>query len=376
MIRRIWIRIIWLLTLAVVPATLLQLHLQKESVDIVYDLADSTGVRQTLDQCLSQIKEAAKARPELEESLRGEFMRTMDVKRGVESFFMARSSIDQHLRLQTAVIVVTALLISIFGSLWISRGIVKHVHSLMTERERAQAKIRDLESLKSWQRIARTLVHELRAPLTPIQLIASDLDAKFDNLDHEALGTYLRGAQSLLNDQVRSIEAMISSFTAFGRLPPPELQPCKMAEQVKNFVTQYDAAFGSGVSLDCEIPASDPSVLLDPKLFRDLLYNLVKNAVEANHGETRITFQISESPEHAFCLIKNTGVPIPGDLSEKLFEPYVSSKAGSDSSNMGLGLTICRKTALDHGGDLRLVNHGVKGSVTFKLELPRANMES
>ncbi len=376
MIRRIWMRIILLLALAIVPATLLQFKLQKESVEIVYDLADSTGVRQVLDQCLSEIKDQARLRPELEEALRGEFRRTMDVKRSVESFFMARTTIDDHLRIQTIVIVVFALLISILGSLWISRGIVKHVEGLMEERERSQAKLRDLESLQSWQRIARTLVHELRAPLTPIQLIASDLEAKFNHLDHETLGEYLNSAQRLLNEQVRSIESMMSSFTAFGRLPPPELQSSTLGEQVASFVTNYGSAFGGGVSVNLERPAFDPSLMLDPKLIRDLLYNVVKNAAEANSGQTNVTLQLIEAPGQVCCLISNTGAAIPPDLSKKLFEPYVSSKAGSESNNMGIGLTICRKIALDHGGDLVLVNNGDRGPVTFRLELPRAKMES
>lgn len=376
MIRRIWMRIILLLALAIVPATLLQLKLQKETVDIVYDLADSTGVRQVLDQYLSEIKDQARLRPELEEALRGEFMHTMDVKRSVESFFMARATIDDHLRVQSIVIVVVALLISILGSLWISRGIVKHVEGLMKERERSQAKLRDLESLQSWQRIARTLVHELRAPLTPIQLIASDLNAKFNDLDHETLGTYLHSAQRLLNEQVRSIENMISSFTAFGRLPPPELQSGTLGDQVASFVTHYGSSFGGGVKVNLEPPANDPLVMLDPKLIRDLLYNLVKNAAEANSGQTKVTFQLIEAPSQVCCLISNTGTAIPPGLSKKLFEPYISSKSGSESNNMGLGLTICRKIALDHDGDLLLVNNGDQGPVTFRLELPRAKMES
>ena len=376
MIRRIWMRIILLLALAIIPATLLQFKLQKESVDIVYDLADSTGVRQVLDQYLSEIKDEARLRPELEESLRDEFIRTMDVKRSVESFFMARATIDDHLRVQTIVIVVVALLISILGSLWISRGIVKHVDGLMKERERSQAKLRDLESLQSWQRIARTLVHELRAPLTPIQLIASDLDVKFNDLDHETLGTYLHSAQRLLNEQVRSIEGMISSFTAFGRLPQPELQFGTLGEQIASFAANYVSAFGTGVTFDWQLLAIDPPVMLDPKLIRDLLFNLVKNAAEANGGQTKVTFQLIEAPGQVYCLISNTGAPIPPDLSKKLFEPYVSSKIGSESSNMGLGLTICRKIALDHGGDLVLVSNGDLDPVTFRLELPRSNTES
>ncbi len=370
MIRRIWIRIFFLLAIAVVPATLLQLKLQKDSVGVVYNLVEGTGVRETLDQFLALIKAEAQRNPQLESTLREEFGRITAVKRSLESFFYARPTIDEHLRTQTSLIIVATLLISILGSLIISRGIVRHVQILMTERERAQAKLRDLDTLKNWQAIARMLVHELRAPMTPIKMISSDLDIKFRNLDHQSFETYLSSAQKLLGEQVQSIESMISAFTTFGRLPPPELQLSTLDDQVKSFCDQYSSAFGPDVKINFNRSQSNESAKIDPKLIRDLFFNLVKNAVEANQGKTQVSFTVSSDKDHVICLISNTGLPIANELSGKLFEPYVSSKAGNNDANMGLGLTICRKIALDHGGDLILLSNGTSGPVTFKLEIP------
>jgi signal transduction histidine kinase len=374
-IRRIWVRIILLLALAVVPSTLLQLSLQKDSVDIVYNLADDTGVRDVLDRYLDRLKHSAIDRPDQEASLRDEFARVVEVKRSVESLFIARSAIDDQLQLQTAIIVAAVLFVSVLGSVLISRGIVDHVHLLIADRERTMGKLRDLESLQRWQQVARTLVHELRAPLTPIQLIASDLGAKFHDLDDTQLERYLQSAQTLLSEQVRSIEAMIGSFTTFGRLPAPEFAKTSLGLQVDLFVASYRSAFGHGVSFQWDDPDNDPPVMLDAKLIRDVLFNLVKNAAEANGGETQIKLHLSSDGESVACHIANTGVSIPDSVSKSLFEPYVSTKAGGESGNMGLGLAISKKIALDHGGDLVLSNPGSDGIVEFKLTIPRMKAE-
>jgi signal transduction histidine kinase len=369
-IKRIWIRIFALIALAVLPATLLQLKLQKDSLGVAYDLVDGTGVRETLDQYLALIKIEAQNNPANESALRQEFSKVVAVKRSLEAFFYAHSSIDKQLSSQALAIITVTLLISIFGSLWISKGIVEYVQTLMLEREKARSKLRDLDTLKNWQSIARMLVHELRAPLTPIKMISSDLEIKFQRLDHLGFEMYLSHAQKLLSEQVRSIEEMISSFTAFGRLPEPELEALGLGDQVKEFCEQYSGAFGPYVSLEYVDRSSNQRALLDKKLFRDLLFNLTKNASESNDLKTNISFEILIDHQLAICLVRNTGKPIPKDLSMKMFEPYVSSKAATNSVNMGLGLTICKKIALDHGGDLSLAHDGTQGPVVFKFEVP------
>ncbi|RYZ48489.1 MAG: hypothetical protein EOP07_25720, partial [Proteobacteria bacterium] len=179
MIRDIWLRIAALLALAVFPIMFLQLKLQQDSVALVYSLADKTEIRPTLDESLKQLRESARALPEKEAEYKAAFQKTLETKRSLEEFFLAQSSIDRDIRTQTVIITLLVLAISLLGSVWISRGIVRRVQTLINERERAASKLRDLKSLQNWQGVAKILVHELRAPLTPIKLVTTDLDHQY-----------------------------------------------------------------------------------------------------------------------------------------------------------------------------------------------------
>ena len=370
MIRSIWLRIAALILLAVLPATLLQLSLQGESVRLVFDVADRTAVRPTIDLFLATLKEHAQLLPERAGQLRARFEEVLGTKRALEGFFMARNSIAGEIREQTLLITGATLLISLLLSLWISSGIVREVQGLMREREKAAAKLRDLKALQHWQMSARTLVHELKAPVTPIKLIASDIEYKYQLLTGDAFGQYLSQAGAMISEQVAAIEAMIGSFTAFGRLPPPEPRAQDFAKFLGDFALSYAGSFGENVAIDAPSGSAKMWVAFDAKLLRDLLFNLVKNAAEANDGSTQVTLHTLSEQGMAVLLLHNTGQPIPAELGASIFEPYVSVKKGEGRSNMGLGLTIARKIALDHGGDLRLDETTPQKGVTFRLELP------
>jgi nitrogen fixation/metabolism regulation signal transduction histidine kinase len=266
------------------------------------------------------------------------------------------------------------LLVSLLGSLLISRGIVARVSRLMEEQQRAAAKLRDLSALKNWQAVARVLVHELKAPVTPIKLIATDLERKYNSLTPEAFGRYVEDAQKLLAEQVVAIETMIEGFTRFGRLPAPNRRRTNLADFLRDFSSNYGEAFGPGVRLSVTSMAHDMLVDMDAKLMRDLLFNLCKNAGEANHGDTEITMAmtISTTGSGASVEVRNTGAIISEELQDSVFEPYVSTKHDLEKSNMGLGLTIAKKIALDHGGDLILVRDKTFAGTIFRMDLPSA----
>ena len=370
MIRTIWIRIAVLLALAVLPATLLQLKLQGDSIAFVFDVADRTGMRLTLDSYLAQLRESAKLLPAKEAEFRAHFQEASLTKRAVEEFFLARSSIDREIRNQMLTITLATLLMSLLSSLLISRGIVKRFRSLIKERERAASKLRDLSSLQNWQMIARTLVHELKAPMTPIKLITSDIDRKYQTLDPQSFERYLGEAKTLLAEQIAAIESMIDGFTMFGRLPQPNPRATDLNLFLRDFVTTYSSSFGLNVTIHNEIEAHAEAVPFDQQLIRDLLFNLMKNASEANNGATKITLRSHIEGNAAVVWVHNTGSQIPDELKLTIFDPYVSTKKDFEHSNMGLGLTVARKIALDHGGDLLLDEQAFEGGVTFRIELP------
>jgi len=368
MIREIWLRIAALLALAVLPIMILQLKLQQDSITLVYDLAEKTDIRPTLDAFLTQLRDDAKMVPEKEATFKQRFLDASITKRSLEEFFLAQSSIDRDIRSQTIWITCIVLSLSLLGSVWISRGIVSRVQKLIVEKEKASAKLRDLAALRNWQDVAKILVHELRAPITPIKLVTTDLAYKYNSLDRDKFSRYLIDAQTLVNEQVEAIEAMIEGFTVFGKLPDPELQKVSLRDFLIDFNAIFGTSFGDGVTLTIESFTSPIEVNLDTKLMRDLIFNLCKNASEANGGVTAIYIRGEVTSEGVLLRIHNTGISIPDSIRKTLFDPYVSTKTGPERTNMGLGLAIARKIAFDHGGDLTLAD--VDSGVTFELLLP------
>jgi signal transduction histidine kinase len=372
MVRQIWLRIALLLVAAVLPITMVFLKLQAESVQLIFEIADQTNIRETLDTCLDQLRRAARENPARTAEFRGIFEQVGGVKRGIEEFFLARSSIGDDFKLQALVIAIVVLALSGVFSLPISMAIVKRFRWLLAEQQKAQRKVQDHAALQQWQTVARTLVHELRAPITPIKLIATDIDRKFQSMSHESFANYVRQAQEMLIEQVAAIERMITGFTQFGKLPAPVTKRTSWQEFLQEFERQYDGAFGPKVSLRLTpLAHSDMEIEIDSNLLRNLIFNVCRNASEANQGDTQIslTSTLSQADNNLTLAIHNTGRSIPPNVAARIFEPYVSGNAGADSVNMGLGLTIARKIAMDHGGDLRLLADAGDG-VTFVLELP------
>ena len=377
MIRRVWLRLAVLLAIASLPVLLLQLKLQRDSLNLVFDLADRTGARGTIDSYLDFLRTEARRDPERAAELRTRFQSVELTKRALEEFALAREPLRVDLWWQTVGIALLVLLLSLAIAARVARAIVRQLRTLIAEREAAAVKLRELASLERWQMVARTLVHELRAPLTPLKLIATDMEQKHAALPAAEFASYLAQAQSLVREQLGAIEAMVASFTTFGRLPPATRAPVRFSEFIAGFAANYGQSFelrgssGSRVVITAQAAvAADDVVALDAKLMVDLLFNICKNAVEANPDQDlAIAIEGRLGPQYARITVRNNGRAVPGDLAARLFEPYVSGHA--TASNMGLGLATARKIALEHDGDLRLADN-VSGNVCFCCEFPRA----
>jgi signal transduction histidine kinase len=370
----IWIRIFLALLVVVIPIELLQLRLQVESIRIVYDLAEKTGIQEVLDLYLNDLREEAKKNPGEEAYYRKKFNEIVKNKSALESFILAKTSLEQSIAYQTLLAVLAVLVVSLLVALVIAHGIVKKFEIVLKERERAVLKLKDLASLQSWQSMASTLVHELRAPITPIKFIATDIEQRAERMNYQEFKGYLAKANQLILDQIQTLEDMINSFTEFGKLPEPILIKDDLVRVLKKFVREYAAGFGEHVSLQFDGPDHSAYVEVDAVLIVQLLFNLCRNAAEENDGKTCITLSVEEQSTEYCLSIHNTGVSIPNQLRDRIFEPYISTKAEHGKLNHGLGLAICRKIAFDHKGELTLESETIANGVTFLLTLPKSSI--
>ena len=240
---------------------------------------------------------------------------------------------------------------------------------MVAELAEARERLVYMQKLSAWQEVARRLAHEIKNPLTPIQLAVQELASKYRGGDpgYERL---LATAQEILNEEVGGIRRMVDDFSAFAKLPKVEPVPVDLGQVVDDF---WRAHPEWQVSLRVERTAP-VRALCDKMLLRRVLANLVENAVqaaEAAHREPAVRIEVAEEikdGQSTACLfVDDNGPGVAAEQRERIFDPYVTTK----EHGTGLGLAIVRKIILDHGGDVRAsAVPGPLGGARFIVSLP------
>ncbi len=215
----------------------------------------------------------------------------------------------------------------------------------------------------AWGEVARRLAHEIKNPLTPIQLSAERLQVKLaDKLapgDAEMLN---RSTQTIIN-QVQAMKRMVNEFSNYARMPAPELAALDLNALVAEVVGLYDSSEATvRVALDPRLPP----VWGDATQLRQIIHNLLRNAEDAQAGasEQEIEVITRESEGMAELVVTDCGPGFPPELMARVFEPYVTTK----ERGTGLGLAIVKKIVDEHQGRIRINNRqpaGAEVSIRF-----------
>jgi len=213
------------------------------------------------------------------------------------------------------------------------------------------------QRMAAWGDVARRIAHEIKNPLTPIQLSAERIRRKFRDLagdEAEALDQ-LTG---VIIRQTGDLRRIVDEFSKFARMPEPERSEQDFAALVTDAVTLQEGAVGRAV-LTVDLPETPVPVEVDPTLIGQALVNLIKNAGEAIEGleekgapeghEPRVHLELDLLGAAARLTISDNGIGLPADRA-RLFEPYVTTRA----TGTGLGLPIVKKIIEEHGGTLIL----------------------
>lgn len=208
----------------------------------------------------------------------------------------------------------------------------------------------------AWGEVARRLAHEIKNPLTPIQLAAERLRMKclvaLHGRDAEILD---RGTATIIS-QVQAMLTMVDAFSAYAKSPPLELSRVDLGALVNEVSDLYQGRPG----LDLVVATTDnlEPITADASRLRQILHNLVKNAIEAQESQSaRIWVEVSavaapHDADAAMLVVRDAGPGFPSKLLARAFEPYVSGKA----RGTGLGLALVRKMAEEHGGRVKIFN--------------------
>ena len=224
----------------------------------------------------------------------------------------------------------------------------------------------------AWAEVARRLAHEIKNPLTPIQLSAERLEMKLgERLPREDAETLKRSTETIVN-QVAALKAMVDDFRDYARLPAPEPAPLDLNALVRQVLALYE---NSTVPISKHLTEPLPAVWADGAQIRQVIHNLVQNAQDAleNQAGRGASPSIEVRTEPAGDLIRlavsDNGAGFPEELMARIFEPYVTTKP----RGTGLGLAIVKKIVDEHHGAVTIENRPESGaSVSVLLPLAKA----
>ncbi len=224
-----------------------------------------------------------------------------------------------------------------------------------------------VQKLAAWRDVAQGIAHEIKNPLTPIQLSAQRLRRKYRERSGD-LDDVFDECTSTIITQVEGLKGLLDEFSKFARLPESNPTLTDLHQLLEEVLHLY-----RGVHRDIEIVcAGDPAltkVNLDGEQMKRALINLLENAIEAMEGTGRVDIVTSFDARHQrVCIdVRDTGVGIPPQHRDKLFLPYFTTK----KRGSGLGLAIVQRIVADHNGRISVRDNTPRGSI-FTIELPTA----
>ena len=222
----------------------------------------------------------------------------------------------------------------------------------------------------AWGEVARRLAHEIKNPLTPIQLSAERLRRKFAASPATADDALVDRATHTIIQQVEAMKDMVNAFSEYARAPDIQISRFDMNQLVSEVAELYRHQTGP-LFLSLELDASLPLVAADAGRVRQVLHNLIRNALEALDGiidaHIEITTRYVDSLEDAMVevVVADNGPGFQSDIAEQVFDPYVTSKP----KGTGLGLAIVKKLVEEHGGTIHARN-AERGGAEISILLP------
>lgn len=231
------------------------------------------------------------------------------------------------------------------------------------------------QRVAAWRDVARRLAHEIKNPLTPIQLCAERIRRHFSSASDPSRALVDECTTTIVAE-VESLKALVDEFAQFARMPAPKAVPSNLNALLTETLALYNGLF-TNIALERHFAPAIPPVRVDVEQLRRVVINLVDNAIEALGGAQQAATSNGDAPritietqhDHANAVarvtISDNGPGVPPQDREKLFMPYYSTKRRGS----GLGLAIVRRIVAEHGGSIEVGDNAPHGT-RFTIELP------
>lgn len=243
-------------------------------------------------------------------------------------------------------------------------GLTNAFNQAILDLARLRSRLARTERIAARREIARRVAHEIKNPLAPIRTAIETL-RRLRARDDPAFDEYFEEASRTVLEEVARISNIVSEFTRFARLPPPNPHPFDVVDTVRSVVNLHRT---EGVDLSFQ---ADVAVQLNADMdqIKQVVTNLLQNALDASQSQAKpqVSVQLRRNGESLLLTVADNGPGVAPEIRDKLFEPYNTTK----QHGTGLGLAIVQRIVVEHGGDI-LYQDAASGGARFEVTLPLA----
>jgi len=245
--------------------------------------------------------------------------------------------------------------------------LVEDFNSMARDLQRQRAELERTNRLEAWAEMARQVAHEIKNPLTPIQLNAEHLRRVHADRG-EPLAPVLQDCVATILTQVRLLRQIASEFSSFASSPTARPSAVDVPELLEEVVNPYRVGLAERIRFEVDVPSDLPRAQIDRTLIARSLTNIVENALHAMPSAGVLSVVARATDHRVRVSISDTGVGMDAEALERVFEPYFSTKA----SGTGLGLPIAKRNVELTGGTIAVTSERDRGT-TVELTLPTAD---
>ncbi len=263
---------------------------------------------------------------------------------------------------------------------------------MLTDMQQSRARIEYLQRIGAWQEMAQRLAHEIKNPLTPIQLAVQECHRKYGG-DDPRFRALLDTTLEIVEEEVGTLRRLVGNFSSFACLPHADLKEASLRDFLRECSEQLghlgvltseegadEVIEAPDVTIEWQLPDEDMTVAIDRQMMRRVLVNLVRNAVQAVRGASRsegtaggtdgkrghVRVRAERHPEGIDLVVEDDGPGVPEASRERVFDPYFTTKA----EGTGLGLAIVKKVVVEHNGAISVRASEELGGAAFVVALP------
>jgi len=244
------------------------------------------------------------------------------------------------------------------------RRLVEDFNGMAAELKRQRTELERTHRLEAWAEMARQVAHEIKNPLTPIQLNAEHLRRVHADRG-EPMGPVLQECVGTILQQVTLLRQIASEFSSFASSPTAKPASVDVAVMLREIIEPYQRALADRIRFDIDIPGTLPRVSIDRTLVGRSISNIIENALHAMPGSGTLSVAAREEPGVARIRVSDTGVGMDAEALARAFEPYFSTK----TTGTGLGLPIAKRNVELSGGTIGVTSERGRGT-SVEITLP------